>query len=210
MLVKSLILLVAVLVASTASAQPIVGSFEKDGREVSLLFDGRWGSVKESEVKCGHSPMHNTCVDHATEFSEDAGLSPIEVELKGVGFADSGAFVGWTWGKTSNDETEIARKFATDITEGFKVPEGRIRLLSIESGALNDHSYLRYEFLSDLDNGPIWSTVTRVKEGNRTADIGTHVFGEMWSYSSELLAVRRDFHRRLLNNLPLEWVNELE
>ncbi|WP_227269631.1 hypothetical protein [Roseobacter weihaiensis] len=207
-MLRSLILLLTALIASTASAQPVVGSFEKDGKEVSLLFDGRWGFVKNSEVKCADFPMKYTCIDHATEFSEEASLSPVEVELKGVGFADAGVFAGRTWGEKSNDEIEVARKFIEELSTGFNVPVDRVTLLFVESGMLNQHAYLRYEFLSYLENGPLWSTVTRVKDGSRTADLGTHVFGEIWSYSPEMLVVRRDFHQRLLDNLPLDWVNE--
>ncbi|MEP0960386.1 MAG: hypothetical protein ABJQ70_08515 [Roseobacter sp.] len=197
-----------VFCASSTSAQSVVGSFEKDGKKVSLLFDGRWGVVEEGQVECGDMPHVYVCVEHATQFSEEAELSPVDVDFRGLSFADAGVFAGRTWGTPSIEPIEIARGFAKDLSSGYKVPTDRVRLLSTESGTVGNYLFFRFEFLSDLENGPLWSTITRVKDGSRTADVGTHVFGEMWTVSPEMLAVRRDFHDRLLENLPLEWVNE--
>ncbi|MEO9951656.1 MAG: hypothetical protein ABJE99_21000 [Roseobacter sp.] len=197
-----------VFCASSTSAQFVVGSFEKDGKKVSLLFDGRWGVVEEGQVECGDMPHVYVCVEHATQFSEEAELSPVDVDFRGLSFADAGVLAGRTWGTPSIEPIEIARGFAKDLSSGYKVPTDRVRLLSTESGTVGNYLFFRFEFLSDLENGPLWSTITRVKDGSRTADVGTHVFGEMWTVSPEMLAVRRDFHDRLLENLPLEWVNE--
>lgn len=205
---KITFLFLATLFASSLSAQTVVGSFEKNGQEISLLFDGRWGVVTETEVKCGAFPQIYNCLENATKFSEEAKLAPIDVDLKGVSFADAGVFVGKTWGKDSRDMIEVARHFMNELSSGYNVPGERIRLLSTEFGTIRSNQFYRYEFLLDLENGPLWSTITRVINGSRTADVGTHVFGEMWTISPEMLAVRKDFHIRLLQNLPIDWVNE--
>ncbi|WP_156958867.1 hypothetical protein [Labrenzia sp. DG1229] len=139
---------------------------------------------------------------------EKEELAPIDVDLRGHSFADAGVFAGRTWGENSSNLLEIARSFAKDLSSGYKVPANRVRLLSTETGTIGNYQFFRYEFLSDLENGPLWSTITRIKDGSRTADVGTHVFGEMWTTSPEMLVVRKDFHSRLLENLPLDWVNE--
>ena len=205
---KFAFLLLVTICVSSVSAQTVIGSFEKNGREISLLSDGRWGVVVDSEVKCGDFPYVYACLDYATEFSEEASLAPIDLDLSGATFADSGMFAGRTWGEGSSDIVQIARGFMKDLSSGYSVPGERVRLLSTEAGTTGNHQYYRYEFLIDLENGPLWSTLTRLKEGSRTADIGTHVFGEIWTISPEMLAVRKDFHNRLLRNLPLNWVDE--
>lgn len=205
---KLVFVFLMVFCASSTSAQSVVGSFEKDGMKISLLFDGRWGIVEEGEVECGDLPHIYVCVEQANKFTEREELAPIDIDLKGHSFADAGVFAGRTWGENSSNLIEIARGFARDLSSGYKVPTDRVRLLSTESGTIGNYQFFRYEFLTDLENGPLWSTITRIKDGSRTADVGTHVFGEMWTTSPEMLAVRKDFHNRLMENLPLDWVNE--
>lgn len=194
--------------ASSASAQSVVGSFEEDGMKISLLFDGRWGVVEAGEVECGDLPHIYVCIEQVNQFAEKKELAPIDIDLRGHSFADAGVFAGRTWGQNSSNLIEIAKGFARDLSSGYKVPTDRVRLLSTESGTIGNYQFFRYEFLSELENGPLWSTITRIKDGSRTADVGTHVFGEMWTTSPEMLAVRKDFHNRLIKNLPLDWVNE--
>lgn len=194
--------------ASSTSAQSVVGSFEKEGKKVALLFDGRWGVVEEGQVQCRDVPHVYVCIEQATKFSEDLKLAPIEFDFRGLPFADAGVFAGRTWGRNSNNAIEIARSFAKELSSGYNVPPNGVRLLSTESGTFGSFQFLRFEFLSDLENGPLFSTITRVKDGSRTVAVGTHVFGEMWTISPEMLAVRKDFHDRLLENVPLDWVNE--
>lgn len=96
---KFAFLLLVTMWVSSVSAQTVIGSFEKNGREISLLSDGRWGVVVDCEVKCGDFPHIYACLDYATEFSEEASLAPIDLDLRGATFADSGVFAGRTWGK---------------------------------------------------------------------------------------------------------------
>ena len=63
--------------ASSTSAQSVVGSFEKDGMKISLLFDGRWGVVEEGEVECGDLPHIYVCIEQASRFTEREELAPI-------------------------------------------------------------------------------------------------------------------------------------
>ncbi|MES0861553.1 hypothetical protein ABLN87_04275 [Ruegeria sp. SCPT10] len=205
---KLVLVFLMVFSASSTSAQSVVGSFEKEGITISLLFDGRWGVVEESDVECGNMPHVYVCIEQANQFSERAELAPIDVDLRGHSFADAGVFAGRTWGKKENNPIEIARGFVKDLSSGYKVPTDRVRLLSTESGTVETREFFRYEFLTILENGPLWSTITRIRDGSRTADVGTHVFGEMWTTSPEMLDVRKDFHNRLIKNLPLDWVNE--
>lgn len=205
---KFVFLLLVMFSASSASAESVIGSFEKEGKQISLLFDGRWGVIEEGQIECGDMPHVYVCIEQATQFLEDLELAPIDIDLRGLSFADAGVFAGRAWGANSSDPVKIARSLAKELSAGYEVPSDRVRLLSTEVSTVGDHQYFRYEFLIDLENGPLWSTITRVKNGSRVADVGTHVFGEMWTISSEMLAVRKDFHNRLLENLPLGWVNE--
>lgn len=195
------------LFASSVSAQPVVGSFERNGVEISLMADGRWGIVGQTELECGSFPQIYACTEHATEFSEDFDLAPFRIDFRGVRFSDFGVFVGRTWGTKNTDIFEVARGFMKDLAEGYDVPDGGIRLISTDTGKIGAHTYVRYEFLSELEAGPLWSTVTRIRAGSRTADVGTHVFGEAWTVSPEMLVIRKDFHQRLIENLPVDWVS---
>ncbi|WP_147235215.1 hypothetical protein [Ruegeria sp. A3M17] len=199
---------VMMVCASSSSAQSVVGSFEKEGVSISLLFDGRWGVVDKGEIECGDMPHLYVCIEQATKFSEVEKLAPLDVDLRGHAFADAGVFAGRTWGASSGNHIEIARRFAGELSSGYKVPTDHVRLLSTETGTVGNSLFFRFEFLSDLENGPLWSTITRIKNGSRTVDVGTHVFGEIWTISPEMLAVRKDFHNRLIKNLPQGWVNE--
>lgn len=184
--------------ASSTWAQSVVGSFEKEGSRISLLFDGRWGVVHDGEVECRSMPHNYVCIEKATQFSEEQDLAPIDVDLKEFSFADMGVSVGRSWGSVQSTPVGVSRHFSKALSSVYKVPIGRVRLLSTETGTIGNFQFFRYEFLIDLDNGPIWSTITRLKDSSRTVDAGTHVYGEIWATSPEMDIVRRDFHSRLL------------